>query len=602
MEREDFSLYKSFRYRVLNEIFDEINHISLNYILIVDKKSLGIISGGVSVLDLTERGVTVIEKLEKSRKPLPEIDALYFISPTHQSIKLLSEDFTTTVKYNQIYLYFTSHVPDSLMTLLAASPAFPYIRAFKEANCGFRILGSDSFSLECPGILGSLYMCNNPSERRDLVKHISKSLANVCGVMRELPYVSYQAESLLAQEVALSVEEEIEGLYRKADQLIINDSRPVMIILDRNYDLAFPLVHDVHYEALLKDLYEVGPDGNVTYSSVDNSNLTSTKEAVINEFDELWVKLRYQEIDEAQSILNDDLITFRDGNRIMENNKENDLKSMSKVVSGLSGYNQSLKKFAVHKFLINACIKLFADENITELSEIEQMILTGFDSEKKEYKESDVISKILKNLPKLKNINEKLRLCILAIVGIELSPLDRKSIIDLLSPSLSLTLTKLSVFGISLQSPSKTRKRLDKKYITSLQNRIPPITKLYNYAVPKLFDIITSAVNNTLKSDGFNFGRTGPPSFNDIEPVPKVKSLRKKQNFNVRSKRKVILFVIGGVAYSELRLVKDFPDVQVAIGGTRVFSPLEFVQEIVDMSKQSCVPDLDPRDIELDFR
>lgn len=33
--------------------------------------------------------------------------------------------------------------------------------------------------------------------------------------------------------------------------------------MDRRIDLAAPLVHDIHYEALLKDLFNIGADGNV---------------------------------------------------------------------------------------------------------------------------------------------------------------------------------------------------------------------------------------------------------------------------------------------------------------------------------------------------
>ena len=280
---------------------------------------------------------------------------------------------------------------------------------------------------------------------------------------------------------------------------------------------------------------------------------------------------------------------------------QSDLKQIAKIASGLSEYNQTVTKFAVHRYLIDACMKLFAEEKITELSEIEQMILTGFDTEKKEYKESEIIEKILKKIDSLTNPKEKVRLAMITIVGIQLSNVDRKRLTDLLPAELALALGKLSAFGISIQDSGKTKKKLEKAEISALLAKIPQIKKIFNYAVPKIVDIIKFAIHGNLVTNGFTFGRSAPVDIDEIDP-PAVQSIRKKKvNLN-RTKRKIIIFVLGGVSYSEIRVVKEFPEYQIVVGGSRVFSPLEFVEEILEMSKQNEVPDLDPRDIELDFR
>ena len=604
MENDDMTLFESFRHRILEEIIEETRQISPSFILIADKKSLGIMSGAVQVLDLTERGVAVIESLEKQRKSLPEMDALYFLTPSHKSVSKLLSDFAEGPSYRLVHLYFTGPLSDPLFQSLASSELLPRVRSYKEANCGFRMYDHECFSLECPGLLSKIYLCKSSSERQGIINYLATGLASLCGVLHDLPYVCFQEDSLPAQELALALEGQIDALYRKLSHLPINDSRPVLIILDRNYDLGTPLAHDVHYEALLKDLYEVGPDGNVSYQSVDNTNITSTRQAVINEFDELWLKLKFQEIDEAQGVLNQELKHFRDRNVELENAERSEshtMKTMAKVASGLGNYNQQVSKFAVHRYLIDACMKMFAEEGITEISEIEQMILTGFDTEKNEYKEGKLIENAVDKISMMKNSKERLRLALLILVGIEVSPNDRKMITDLLPPSLALHLTKLSAFGLSLQSSGKSKKRLANSYISELRTRIPAITKIFSYYVPKIHDIINAALKNTLPSSGFIFTRS-PPNLGDIEIGAKVQSVRKKQNPNQKNKRKVIIFILGGVSYSELRAIKDFPDAKVMIGGSRVFSPLEFVEEITEMSRESDLSDLDPRDIELDFR
>ena len=603
MEIDDISLYDSFRYRVLEEMVEETKQKSGYFIMIVDKKSLGIISGAVSVIDLTERGVTVIESLEKQRKPMPEIDALYFLTPTHKSVTRLTADYIEQVPYRQAHVFFTGRLGDKLMRTIANSSIMPYIRTFKEANCGFRVVGRDAFSLESSGLLSNLYLSKSPAERAEVISYISQGLAAVCGVMHELPYICYQSESPQARELAMSLEKDVENTYRKLPELPIKPTRPVLMIIDRSYDLAIPLAHDVHYEALLKDLFEVGPEGKVKYESADNSGGTSIKEAVINEKDPVWAKLRYEEVDEAQAILTEELKTFRNMNQAIEkagNEGEQDIKTMAKVVSGLSNYNDTVSKFAVHRFLLESCMKSFAEEGITESSEMEQMILTGFDNERNEYKESDMVARIVRKIQALNSGKDKLRLAMLAVVAMELSASDRKAITEQLSSDLALHITKLSGFGISLQAAGKTKKRLSKLYINSLKSRIPSIKKIFSYAIPKLADYIFAAKTNTLESEGFAFGRNAPPATEDLQP--KVQSVRKKKNAVSQNRIKVIVFILGGIGYSEIRLCKDFPEIQIVMGGTKVVSPLEFVDEIIGMGNGNDVPDIDPRDIEIDFR
>ena len=37
--------------------------------------------------------------------------------------------------------------------------------------------------------------------------------------------------------------------------LQMSDNRATLVILDRRFDLATPLAHNIHYEAMLKDFF-----------------------------------------------------------------------------------------------------------------------------------------------------------------------------------------------------------------------------------------------------------------------------------------------------------------------------------------------------------
>ncbi|CAG9335676.1 unnamed protein product [Blepharisma stoltei] len=612
MDQATNSLYNLTRDRILEGILGEMKKTASYLILVVDQTSLSILNSIATVLDVTERGISVIEQLEKSRKPMPDIEAIYFVIPSTHTVKLLVEDYSHEPMYRSAHLFFTSDVNDSLMRFMANSSLYNYVKTFKEVNCEFSLCGQDAFSLERPGILGNLYM-SNPDERSDLIISMAKQVSHICSVLKELPSVCYQSSSPQARELGLEIEQQIELLYRKLPEFEINDNRATLIVLDRKFDMTTPIAHDVHYEAMLKDLLNVSHDGKVKYESSDNSNVKTVKDAVLNEIDPLWVKYRYEEVDDAQKILGTDLQEFRAQNQEIEVAQQqqeiDDMKVAAKVVSNLSEYNDMVSRFALHSFLIDKCLQQFINAGIKEITEIEQILMTGIDTQKNEVKEDKIIERIVRLISTLSNPKEKLRLSILATIAMDLKERDRKAITEHLSANQIMILTKLQHLGIDLQNQltNKTMKRIDKESVKLLKSKITEIQKIFCYAVPKLSEILDLGLNGQLDPNIFEFGRKGGPSFIEQREAA-VGSLRRKSALprnSVHSKR-VIIFILGGVSLAELRFVKSHPEAHIIIGGSRVMTPDEFIDDISNIDKKSKPEeeklDHDEIHIDLDFR
>lgn len=53
--------------------------------------------------------ISVVEDINKSREPLPALEAIYLIQPTKNSISALEQDFITVnkAKYKTCHVYFT---------------------------------------------------------------------------------------------------------------------------------------------------------------------------------------------------------------------------------------------------------------------------------------------------------------------------------------------------------------------------------------------------------------------------------------------------------------------------------------------------------------
>lgn len=72
------------------------------------------------------KNVFQLERLELIRKDYPSIPAIYFISPTKESIEKLIQDFEDKPMYATVHLFFSTRLPDDLMEVLAKSEGLAY--------------------------------------------------------------------------------------------------------------------------------------------------------------------------------------------------------------------------------------------------------------------------------------------------------------------------------------------------------------------------------------------------------------------------------------------------------------------------------------------
>lgn len=81
-------------------------------VLVMDESSTKIISSALTMYDIMEHRVTLVEQLLKKRQPFPEMDVIYFIAPTTESVKEVSKDFPLggKAKYGSVHLFFSDTV------------------------------------------------------------------------------------------------------------------------------------------------------------------------------------------------------------------------------------------------------------------------------------------------------------------------------------------------------------------------------------------------------------------------------------------------------------------------------------------------------------
>lgn len=78
----------------------------------MDDAATRFISSALTMYDIMERRVTLVEQLKKNRQPFSDMDVVYLASPTIESAKKICGDFESRnkAKYGTVHIIFTESV------------------------------------------------------------------------------------------------------------------------------------------------------------------------------------------------------------------------------------------------------------------------------------------------------------------------------------------------------------------------------------------------------------------------------------------------------------------------------------------------------------
>jgi syntaxin-binding protein 1 len=97
LDQQAYTTLRSFaKHRILNDMIETARRHTQKkdyIVMVLDKVALRVFSSCCKFFDVYKANVFQIERLEYKRKRYPHTDALYFISPTEESINFLLQDF-----------------------------------------------------------------------------------------------------------------------------------------------------------------------------------------------------------------------------------------------------------------------------------------------------------------------------------------------------------------------------------------------------------------------------------------------------------------------------------------------------------------------------
>uniref|UniRef100_A0A673CTT4 Syntaxin binding protein 3 n=1 Tax=Sphaeramia orbicularis TaxID=375764 RepID=A0A673CTT4_9TELE len=497
-------------------------------ILILDPFTTKLLSSCCKMSDLMSEKITIVEDLYKSREPVLEMKAIYFMSPTSKCVDAFIADFKPKPKYKAAYVYFTDYCPDELFNKMKLYCA-KYIRVCKEINMSFMPQEAQVFTCDNPGAFKSIYSPNSP-DKKATMDTLADQLVTLCATLDEYPGVRYKKDSNMenAKILAELVDAKLAKHYEMDDS---GKKKAQLLIVERGFDPVSPILHELTYQAMAYDLIDVQND-TYKYKSKDGSE----KQAQLNEDDMLWVKLRHKHIAEK----------------------------------------------TVHLQLAEDCMQHFSN-NVERLCKAEQDLAVGSDVEGVKVK--DPMRTLLPVLLHPYSTYDKIRAVLLYIFS--------------LNGTTDENLSKL-IQHVKIEDDREfilNWKELGVPIITSCILRLKSYVRdrsqeqTYNLSrwTPVIKDVMEDAVENKLDTREWPHQSECPAAWNGSGAVSARQKHKPSAQDERRSGSRLIIFVIGGISYSEMRCAYEVTQAvkscEVIIGSSHILTPTSLLNDIKALSK-----------------
>lgn len=234
------------RTQQLNRLKEFLTNPPLAFkILVLSPQTLHLLSHSYHQSDLRSFGITTLFDITSQRDKI-DIPAIYFVEPTQANLRLIVKDILAN-KYNGYFLNFTTFIPRNDLKALG--------HALNEHGMANQILSVWDQHV------------NFVSLRRKLFTYGEDGIFSVFFTLGSVPFIIGKDTKKLME---LNKRFKNCSIKRKGGQ------RPLLILLDREFDVFTPIAHSWSYNSLIcdllgscdnrvhidKEVYEIDPENN----------------------------------------------------------------------------------------------------------------------------------------------------------------------------------------------------------------------------------------------------------------------------------------------------------------------------------------------------
>ncbi|GAB9467923.1 Sec1 family transporter sly1 [Globisporangium polare] len=383
-------------------------------VLVYDRFCRDIISPILKLHELRRKGVTLHMLIDAERDAIPDVPAIYFVEPTPENIRRIVADCAKEL-YSAVHLNFAYPLSRESLELLA--------RLSVEAGCtsmiskvfdqytNFVSLEPSLFSLNLP----SSYRAYNDPHVQDTqieqtMSGIVQGLFSVLATSGTVPVIRCPNNDgpsrMVAEQLSNTIRDHLtarNGVFSEGNS---NFQRPVLIIMDRNEDLASSLHHPSTYQALVDDMLKIqmnrvkvtvktsgGGNDSAAHAGVNGASGSRTVEKTYDldvtsdKFFELHAGSLFPDaIDANEEEMK--LVTRKEEQiRVRTGGNDallNGTKDLVAAVDTLPMLMEKKKMLEIHTNIFHAAFEHVTARHVPSFSMLEQKLIDGSHSDKNE--------------------------------------------------------------------------------------------------------------------------------------------------------------------------------------------------------------------------